>query len=291
MPSQKSSRSSAAAGSGWSDVLLFSVVVAGFVVLAVVVAVMSGNRKAEFRSAARFKLEQRFDPRKPALDAASINQELAEITSTRVLGQVVETLGLQRTWAKETNVLSLEEATAELKRRLAVRLVRNTSLFEIEVAAEDPAEAAEIANTVVETFRTDLVARNVARLGQPFPALETQKVARAMAVHHATVELRKLQLTNAAVELIASQSLHLADAERALEDITRELEKAAANVTMAGTNNLRVAVIDQATAPVRTMLPRNPRIFWSCMFIGLAVGVIAAVMVVAGRRSARQAQS
>lgn len=92
----------------------------------------------------------------PIYDPYLILTQFEIIQSESILGQVVERLNLRERWGKKYangEKLSLVEAVAVLKGRLALRPVRNTTLIEIQAFGEKADEAAELANAVAETYR------------------------------------------------------------------------------------------------------------------------------------------
>lgn len=88
-----------------------------------------------------------------AYDPYFIPTQFEIIQSEAVLGQVVESLGLDQAWAKNGQKLKTTDAVALLKQKLELKPVKDTSLLEIRVKDEDPNEAARIANAVAETYR------------------------------------------------------------------------------------------------------------------------------------------
>jgi len=88
-----------------------------------------------------------------AYDPYFVQTQFEIIQSEPVLGEVVESLDLTTTWAKNGQKLSTPEAVALLKQKLDLKPVKNTSLIEIRAKDENPEEAAKIANAVAETYR------------------------------------------------------------------------------------------------------------------------------------------
>jgi Mg-chelatase subunit ChlD/type II secretory pathway pseudopilin PulG len=86
-------------------------------------------------------------------DPYFVQTEFEVIQSEQVLGKVVDSLGLDQAWAKNGRKLNKAEAVAQLKARLDLKPVRNTSLVEVRATDADANEAAKIANAVAETYR------------------------------------------------------------------------------------------------------------------------------------------
>ena len=103
----------------------------------------------EYRAVVRIKVHQE-------VQSQFIQTEFEVIQSEVVLAKVVEKLDLALEWGKKRAAgerLKPVEAIDLLKRQMDLRPVRNTEPIEIGVSSDDPAEAAELANTIAETFR------------------------------------------------------------------------------------------------------------------------------------------
>lgn len=91
-------------------------------------------------------------------DFSFILTQLERIQSGEVLNPVIENpeFNLNERWAKRFGMerpLETSETLGILAKRLRVRNVRNTSIIEIGVISEDRKEAAELANSIAETYR------------------------------------------------------------------------------------------------------------------------------------------
>jgi Mg-chelatase subunit ChlD len=101
-----------------------------------------------------------------AFDPFFIQTEFEVIQSASVLSKVIEKLGLNEAWAKKYGTgekLKEEQTRALLRRNLAVRQLRDTSLIEIHVKSDNPDEAARIANTIAEVYRDLRLKQEIAR--------------------------------------------------------------------------------------------------------------------------------
>ncbi|MGV3757159.1 MAG: polysaccharide biosynthesis tyrosine autokinase [Verrucomicrobiota bacterium] len=92
-------------------------------------------------------------------DMFFIQTQFERIQSSEVLDKVIEDkeLNLNERWAKRFGMerpLETRETYNILSKRLRVRNVRNTTIIEIGVISEDKKEAAEIANKIVQVYRT-----------------------------------------------------------------------------------------------------------------------------------------
>jgi uncharacterized protein involved in exopolysaccharide biosynthesis/beta-lactamase regulating signal transducer with metallopeptidase domain len=118
---------------------------------------------AKYSTIARIKLERD----QPAGDSQGrqfiggydpyfIQQEFEVLQSEVVLGRVIRHLDLGRLWGQRYGAgrpVSSAESLALLKQHLDLRPIRNTSLVEIRVWAEDRDQAAAIANGVADAYR------------------------------------------------------------------------------------------------------------------------------------------
>ena len=90
-----------------------------------------------------------------AYDPYFLQTEFEKIRSQKVLHQVIGKMKLNDVWTKrfQSEVkLKTNETFAILKRQVDVAQARNTSLIEVRCFSDDPTEAAEIANTIVEVY-------------------------------------------------------------------------------------------------------------------------------------------
>lgn len=90
-------------------------------------------------------------------DPYFIQTQFELVQSVVVLDQVARDLQLDRRWSDRVGrgdaPFSWGETVKELRRRLEVRQIRNTSLIEIRVAGDEAQEAAEIANAIAEVHQ------------------------------------------------------------------------------------------------------------------------------------------
>jgi len=77
------------------------------------------------------------------------------IQSQKILYPVVERYELRKRWAYGGDQLPMELTFTMLKRKMSVQRYRDTSLIEIRVLDQDPQLAADIANSVADTFEKD----------------------------------------------------------------------------------------------------------------------------------------
>lgn len=153
---------------------LLSGVCVAFTVLALVGVVTLAVLPRAYLSVARVKVEKTSPSAEdvPLLngngsefDPYFIQTECEIIRSQPVLEPVVESRGLQRQWAERYGAgqkLLRSEILHLLRASLEVRPSPNTSLIEIRYYAEDPWEAADLANAIAESYRSHRTANRVA---------------------------------------------------------------------------------------------------------------------------------
>lgn len=90
----------------------------------------------------------------PTYDPFFLATQYEIIQSKKILYPVIEKMGLQEKWGAGQKP-PMELIFHRLKGRLAVRRYRDTSLIEIIVEGEQPAEAAELANVIADVFESE----------------------------------------------------------------------------------------------------------------------------------------
>jgi capsular polysaccharide biosynthesis protein len=89
-------------------------------------------------------------------DPYLIQREFPIIQSQAVLGKVIDDLDLNQAWGKKytgSGPLKTPETLALLNARIELRPIRNTSLIEIRAFSDQPAEAAQLANAIAQSYR------------------------------------------------------------------------------------------------------------------------------------------
>jgi capsular exopolysaccharide synthesis family protein len=141
-----------------------TVILAVFLLVVITATLVTFILPESFSSSARIKVER--DQSDIAslggqqtlgsYDPYFIQTEFEIIQSEVVLGKVIESLKLNEEWGKRYNGgqrFTTTETMAVLKKQIDLRPVRNTSLIEIRVFSEKPAEAALLANKIAETYQ------------------------------------------------------------------------------------------------------------------------------------------
>lgn len=107
----------------------------------------------------------------------SVASEIAKVRSTVVLARVAEQLGLGKRWRGTLDsVLSRDEVLSRLRQRIHVTVPEGSNLMELTAWSSDPTEAAEIANSVAETY-VQFVADSIARTRGDLVGLLRQNLA------------------------------------------------------------------------------------------------------------------
>jgi uncharacterized protein involved in exopolysaccharide biosynthesis len=144
-----------------TKILGFAFLLAGLTLCAFELWVLLGPTQYQATVKIRIRPDVIADPAPvdaPAYDPYPyfIQTEFEVIQSPVVLSKVVETLNLNVEWGKRYGggrQLKTDEVVNLLKRRINLRLVRNTRLIEISMTSEDPAEVAKIANAIAGAYR------------------------------------------------------------------------------------------------------------------------------------------
>jgi capsular exopolysaccharide synthesis family protein len=112
-------------------------------------------------------------------DPYFIQTEFQKIQSKKVLHQVINHLGLNKTWAERYNAetLTTNETYMVLQNLIQINQFRNTSIIEITAYSEDREEAAEIANSIAEQYQNDRLHSQgrMSRLGIEALSLQYEK--------------------------------------------------------------------------------------------------------------------
>ncbi|MBN2703357.1 MAG: hypothetical protein JXR23_04015 [Pontiellaceae bacterium] len=95
-----------------------------------------------------------------AYDPYYISTQVEIMGAFSVLEEVVNRLNLLEEWAESEDTLSMSQAVKRLRKSVAVKPVRDASIITITAYADNPEEAANIANTYAEVYRDSR--RNIA---------------------------------------------------------------------------------------------------------------------------------
>jgi capsular polysaccharide biosynthesis protein len=264
-----------------------------------------------YASTARIKIERDISdnrdlqdsPMMPGYDPYFIQTEFEVIQSQVVLDKVIEALDLNSVWGKKYAggaKLKESESLGLLKARLDLRPVRNTSLIEIRVYAEEPNEPARIANAIAETYqkhRRDqqrqltLVTRNTAE--QRVKMQERKVMALQANVDHLRKELNVPNPEPAADELRTKYQPYWAAkretdvASRFLDQLSMKNESEWLDANMP--RHALVEIVDRATPGLRPVHPNKPLnivlgVLTGMFLAAVAGAAMAGIAALRGRR-------
>jgi len=191
------------------------------------------------------------------------------IQSELVLGKVVEAVDLNTVWGKKYangERLKTSETMGLLKGRIDLRPVRNTSLIEIRVYSEQPAEAAQIANAIANAYRDYRLQERASKISASIRVLEE-------AYEQNNAKIRKIQGETAGLSLEQStpDTNRLDEARRRIDDLQRfgqglftMLAAEKTDLSLPATS--MVEIVDRAVPSARPVRPNKP--------LNIAIGVI-----------------
>jgi polysaccharide biosynthesis transport protein len=140
-----------------------TIILAVFLLVVITATLVTFILPEAYSSTARIKIERdqtdiswQTERGMVGYDPYFIQTEFELILSEAMLSKVVENLDLNTEWGKRYGNgerLKTSEAITQLKSRIDLRPVRNTSLIEIRVFSEKPEEASRIANAVAEAYK------------------------------------------------------------------------------------------------------------------------------------------
>src|ERR1039458_2978419 len=130
------------------------------------------------------------------VDPYFIQTELEIMQSQKLLKEVVEKLNLNEKWGTKFHGgerLTTPEAIAYLKGQMRLDPSRGTSLIEIKAYSDNPAEAADLANTIAEAYRDYRLERSRGKTEQGIKALEQELVKQQKELSDAQAEVDRLR--------------------------------------------------------------------------------------------------
>jgi succinoglycan biosynthesis transport protein ExoP len=155
---------------------------------------------------------------RPTPDPFFLQTEFQRIQSKPVLYRVIEELKLQEQWGrkyKQPGPLSRERAYAILKGSFAVSQSQNTTLVEIRAYSDNKDEAATIANTIAETYKSERARRHDELVKNGIRVLREQLAEKEAAVsnQHAVVNRLRQELQISDYEAAGNQPTPTLDNE------------------------------------------------------------------------------
>jgi len=187
------------------------------------------------------------------------------IRSHSQLVQAVEQAGLEKKWSTAGALpLSRQEAVMRLRERLRVSQIRNTSLIQLEVAAPESVQAADLANAVAFAYIQQRQDRFTSRSMQRYRMLHEEAKAREEKVISARKSLAKYQVENPkkpsddsvprTKESLLQKRVELS--QEAHDSIVRQMQEA----DFASKSQLQdVTIIDRAEPPLKARRWRPAR--------------------------------
>lgn len=154
----------------------------------------------QYRAVARIKVDR--EPARPdangnlPYDPYFIQTEYEVLQSEVILGKVVGELNLNSEWGKKYaggKSLKTSETIALLKRRLNFRPARNAKLIEIRVISDEPAEAAQLANAIAETYRQYRENQRIQLANQGIKAMTEQMEQQEQEIKRAQENVERLK--------------------------------------------------------------------------------------------------
>lgn len=155
---------------------------------------------------------------RPTPDPFFLQTEFQRIQSKPVLYRVIEELKLQEQWGrkyKQPGPLSRERTFAILKGSFAVNQSQNTTLVEIKAYSDNKDEAATIANTIAETYKSERARRHDELVKNGIRVLREQLAEKEAAVsnQHAVVNRLRQELQISDYEAAGNQPTPTLDNE------------------------------------------------------------------------------
>src|SRR6266404_3412130 len=214
-----------------------TVILAVFLLVVITATLVTFILPEAFSSVARIKIERDqsdiagFQERGGfgAYDPYFIQTEFEVIQSQLILGKVINELDLNREWGKKYasgELLKTTETIQLLKSRIELRPVRNTSLIEIRVFSEKPAEAKKIANAVADAYANFRHEERKKLSMGGIASLEDRWKEQEQKVHKAQEELDKLRkdlrVPDSVVNADAPAQLMTAETLRHIESLRIE---------------------------------------------------------------------
>ncbi len=141
------------------------------------------------------------DPNQPAYDPQLAPTVYQIIQRTGILYPVIESLKLQDRWARDGQRPTREQAYLRLRGMLDVDEVRNTALLQISVLNQNPQEAAEIANKIVEVYQDTRVLEEKEILNRAVSTMNEEVVKQQRKVEEAATEVARIRDQEGIIDL------------------------------------------------------------------------------------------
>jgi uncharacterized protein involved in exopolysaccharide biosynthesis len=215
----------------------------------------------EYQAIVKIQIESDYPSDGSYYDPYFIETELKEIYSDRVLSDVIQSLDLDEKWENRYGHGTKIKTYATillLQHRMSVNADRNTKIIEVGVMDEDPNEAAQIANAIVDAYRDYRVALHKQQIAAGIKVLEKdyQDTETKIKALQAQVEQlgKPTGQTNGVADFEARQRLQ--DEEVLQEALKSKIQSEKADDTIP--QQSPVAIIEPAVPPKDPMAPGRP---------------------------------
>ncbi|MEO8206925.1 MAG: polysaccharide biosynthesis tyrosine autokinase [Chthoniobacterales bacterium] len=130
-----------------------------FLVVMITVGIVTYFAPRLYEAKATLEIRERdmdmavFKANNASLDPRFTSTQFQIIQKKEILYPVIDTLNLFQKWGPEFKLRNKEDAYYKLKGMLSMRELRGTDLIEVSVLDTDPAEAADLANTIAKEYQ------------------------------------------------------------------------------------------------------------------------------------------
>jgi len=127
------------------------------------------------------------------LDPRFATTQFQIIQRKEMLYPVIDSLKLVEKWAEAYGIRTREEAYFKLRSMIDVREVRNTNLLQIAVLSTDPAEAAELANSIASEYQRKRIDDQQKILSRSLATLEDEVAKQRKKVAETNEEMGRIR--------------------------------------------------------------------------------------------------
>ena len=233
---------------------------------------------AQFRATATIRVENDISdgewsgppPSSPPYDPYFIQTTFEVLRSQLVLSNVIATLNLNEVWGKKHasgTELKMSETMEIIKTRLALAPVRNTKLITSSFTSTDPNEAAQIANTIAQSYKNYRAALRVQADRKGLEIFEEQYRTAEQQISNQQTKVEQLRQKYGIQDLAATngaaESQPYWDEKRKLDQITEQQTLLAKKIEMQKEElqmprTPMVQFTDLATPPAHPVGPNRP---------------------------------
>ena len=209
------------------------------------------------------------------------------IQSELFLTRVIDELDLNNAWGKkykDGQKLKTQETVTLLRRRISVRHVRNTTIFEIQVYSGAPVEAAKLANTIAETYRQFRRDRALKLMIGGRKALEDKLKELDTKIRSAQEELASLEETVENPQLPDAKKQTYSEKKKDLDGLSDMHQLVMRRMTSIDLDanlpkNGQVIIVERAVPSLKPVRPIKQLNIVLSIIIGGFVGLLLAALV------------